>query len=81
MRKRLTAQTPWGCERGKDESTAQAVLGPSGIPTSLTWRVEDSDVNESATLQIFLATRDVKSHRFGTWDHRSYFNFRVRPPA
>lgn len=61
--------------------TSQTVLGPSGVPASLAWRVADSDVSESATLQVYLATNDVKYHRFGTWDHRGWFGFRVRPPA
>lgn len=46
----------------------------------MSWVVAEEDVNETASVQIFLATNDAKFHRYGTWDHRSYFMFRVRPP-
>lgn len=61
--------------------------GPSVTPrgrsqevTKLIWHVTNQDVNETATVQIFLSTADGKYHRYGWFDHRCWFGFRVRPP-
>lgn len=55
-------------------------LIPSGEPAVVSWQVTDEDVNETAMVEIYLAASEAKYHRFGTWDHRTYFGFRVRPP-
>lgn len=57
------------------------VISKSGAPAVLTWEVDDGDVTETAVLEIYLSTADSKYHRFGVFDHRAYFMFRVRPPA
>jgi len=56
------------------------VVGDSGQPIRLTWVVSDEDVTETASVSIYLRTHDAKYRRFGHFDHRAYFTFRVRPP-
>lgn len=53
----------------------------SGVLTQLTWTVNDSDVNESKAIEIYLRADGTPYHRWGYFDHRAYFMFRVRPPA
>lgn len=60
--------------------TNSVSVGPSGQPTSLVWSVRDEDVMETASVQIYMSSAGSRYHRFGTWDHRAYFMFRVRPP-
>lgn len=64
----------WG--RGPDE-----VVGYSGAPVTLRWEFSDQDVTETFSLEIFMTAHGAKYHRFGGFDHRSYFNYRVRPPV
>lgn len=54
--------------------------GPSGQPTALQWVVTDGDVSEATDASIYMKTGGAAYHRFGSWDHRAYFRFRVRPP-
>ena len=52
----------------------------SGQAALLVWAVSDADVRETASVEIFLNARDSRYRRFGHFDHRAYFTFRVRPP-
>ncbi|KRE29942.1 hypothetical protein [Agromyces sp. Soil535] len=56
-------------------------VGPSGQPTQLQWVVTDGDVSEATDASIYMKTSGAIYHRFGSWDHRAYFRFRVRPPT
>lgn len=57
-----------------------SVQGPSGSPTTLSWVVQHEDVTETGSVQIYMKTAGTLYHRFGSFDHRAYFTFRVRPP-
>lgn len=59
----------------------QTLVAPSGVPTTMVWKISEDDVRENAVVEIFLAADLARFHRFGTWDHRSYFTFRVGPPT
>ncbi len=48
---------------------------------TLTWDVEDGDVKETAVAEIYLRGHQAEYRRFGWFDHRAYFAFRVRPPG
>lgn len=52
-----------------------------GGSVQLLWSVDDAEVNESHAVIIHLKTLDTPYHRFGNYDHRAYFLFRVRPPV
>lgn len=52
----------------------------SGVAADLVWVVEDGDVTETGAVQVFLQAEDARYRRFGHFDHRAYFMFRVRPP-
>lgn len=58
-----------------------SLSGASGVPAELVWEVDESDVNETQSVQIFMSTATARYHRYGSFDHRAYFMFRVRPPA
>lgn len=65
--------TRWGRSPGE-------VIGQSGHPVVLRWEFSDEDVTESFALEIFMAASNTKYHRFGSFDQRAYFVYRVRPP-
>lgn len=62
--------------RGRQESTESA----PGSAAELQWRVEDGDVGETVTVEIFMSAKDSKYQRFNNFDHRAYFTYVVRPP-
>lgn len=67
--------------RGMSAGTSmEPVTAASGTSATLVWPVTDSDVNETQVVQIYMETADAKYHRFGSWDHRGAFAYRVRPP-
>lgn len=57
-----------------------SAVGESGQPTNLTWLVSDNDVTETGSVSIYMQAHDAKYRRYGHFDHRAYFVFRVRPP-
>lgn len=63
----------WGRSPGE-------VVGQSGHPVTLRWEFSDDDVTETFTLEIFMSAHNARYHRFGSFDHRAYFAYRVRPP-
>lgn len=56
------------------------VVGPSGKPVSLTWLVKDTDVTETAHVNVHMQANEGKYRRYLGFDHRAYFAFHVRPP-
>lgn len=57
------------------------VVSRSGEAAILTWTVADEDVTETAASHVYLERDETKYRRFGWFDHRAYFTYRVRPPA
>lgn len=51
-----------------------------GASTELAWTVLDSDVSEVRTIGIHMRAVGTPYHRWGSYDHRAGFAFRVRPP-
>lgn len=62
-------------------SEGSRVVGQSGVTTLLNWSVEDRHVNESTTIGVYMEAHDAKYHRWGSFDHKILFGFRVRPPG
>lgn len=56
------------------------VVGASGDPVELVWRVEDIDVGESVAVSIYMSAAGGRYHRWNWYDHRTYFMYVVRPP-
>lgn len=69
----------WRLTNPRHHDTASAVV-ESGEPAQLVWIVDDGDVTETGTVQVYLQAEDAKYRRFGHYDHRAYFLYRVRPP-
>lgn len=61
--------------RGPGETVSR-----SGQPATLRWEFSEEDVTETFTLGIFMSCYESKYHRFGSFDHRAHFAYRVRPP-
>lgn len=56
------------------------VTSRNGEAAQLIWDVTDADVNETATIQIYMESSSSQYHRFGWFDQRAYFRYIVRPP-
>lgn len=65
---------------GAYPARTSSVRSASGVPTTLAWTFTDSNVTETFDLEICMATHEAPYHRFGQFDHRVYFRYRVRPP-
>lgn len=57
-----------------------AVRAPSGEPVELEWHVAGEHVSEACTVEIYMSVADSPYHRWGWFDHRTYFMYTVRPP-
>jgi hypothetical protein len=71
---------PLSWSLGRPHRGRSGLVGPSGGVTAVQWTVTDDDVTETRNVEIYLATEGAKYHRFGDFDHRAYFAFKVRPP-
>lgn len=69
----------WDLITPKHGAGANAV-GKSGQVTNLVWLVDDGDVTETAHVSIHMQAHDARYRRYGNFDHRAYFAYRVRPP-
>ncbi|GAB2569167.1 hypothetical protein [Microlunatus antarcticus] len=58
-----------------------SIVAPSGTEAQLTWTVQDKDINENVGVAVYLEAHEAKYHRFGSFDHKLFFAFRVRPPG
>lgn len=54
--------------------------GRSGQPVRLEWMVRNEDVRVHATVHVRVLAIGTEFHRFGTYDQRVYFRYRVDPP-
>lgn len=70
----------WEMRPANYESRVSQV-GSSGAPTTVVWVVQDGDVAEKRHIEIRMQAHMAKYRRYGSFDHRAYFTFRVRPPA
>ena len=67
--------------RSHSSDASDSAESPSGHPAELTWHVLESDVSESAGVNIQMKAAGARYHRAGSFDHRVIFTYRVRPPA
>lgn len=70
----------WVLETPSATSGPTTALAASGQPAGLQWTVTDADVSESTAVSIYLKSADGQYHRWGHFDHRVYYLYRVRPP-
>ena len=54
---------------------------PSGEPATLTWHVTEKHIMESVFVGIYMSAVGATYHRAGHFDHRVYFQYRVRNPG
>lgn len=65
--------------RSHGSDASDSAKAPSGHPVELTWDVQESEVSESAGVNIQMLATGARYHRAGSFDHRVIFTYRVRP--
>lgn len=67
--------------KGPDHFSRRGLeVAAPGQLVDIRWLVEERDVRETASVSIYMRASEATYRRFGDFDHRAYFVYRVRPP-